>query len=102
MFLSFLYEWNAILKKSGVFFLNGGVLNDPVGSAADGLIALNHRDVHTGLDLFEGLLGAVCTLLQVLVDLLIGGDEVLVLGDLQQGHPGRRARVEKRVLDMVQ
>ena len=83
-----MYEWNAILKKSGVFFLNGGVLNDPVGSAADGLIALNHRDVHTGLDLFEGLLGAVCTLLQVLVDLLIGGDEVLVLGDLQQGHPG--------------
>ena len=50
-----MYEWDAVLKKSGVFFLDGGVLDDPVGGAADGLIALHHRDVHTGLDLFEGL-----------------------------------------------
>ena len=36
----------------------------------------------------QRFLGAVGALLQVLGDLLIGGHQTLVLGDLQQSHPG--------------
>ena len=64
------------------------MLDDPIGGAADGFVALHQGNVHIGLDLFEGLLGAVSALLQVLVDLLFGGNEGFVLRDLQQSHPG--------------
>ena len=64
------------------------MLDHPVGGAADGLAALHGGDVGVGLDLFQRFLGAVGALLQVLGDLLIGGHQTLVLGDLQQSHPG--------------
>ena len=62
--------------KNELLFLDGRMLDDPIGGAADGFVALHQGDIHIGLDLFEGLLGAVSALLQVLVDLLFGGNEV--------------------------
>ena len=62
-------KWYA---KSLLFF-DGGVLDHPVGGAADGLAALHGGDVGVGLDLFQRFLGAVGALLQVLGDLLIVG-----------------------------
>ena len=53
-----------------LLFFDGGVLDHPVGGAADGLAALHGGDVGVGLDLFQRFLGAVGALLQVLGDLL--------------------------------
>ena len=52
--------------KNELLFLDGRMLDDPIGGAADGFVALHQGDIHIGLDLFEGLLGAVSALLQVM------------------------------------
>ena len=75
-------------KRDKLFFFDGGVLDDIVGSAADALVAADGLHVGRSLDFLEGLLGALSALGQGLVDVLLSGDEVLVLSDLQQGHPG--------------
>ena len=71
-----------------LFLLDGGVLDHPVSSAADGLVAANALHVGLGHDLFQRLLELVGTLLHLGGHLLIGGDEVLLLCHLQQSHPG--------------
>ena len=70
-------------RAEKLFFLNGGVLDDVVGSAADALVPAQGLHVGGGLDLLEGLLGALGTLGEGLVDLLLSGQEALALGYLQ-------------------
>ena len=66
--------------------LDGGVLDHPVSSLADALVAAHGRDVGVGLDLVQRLFGALCTFGQSLFDLFLGGQQVLLLCDLQQSH----------------
>ena len=63
-------------------------LDHPVGSAADGLGALQSGDVGLFADLLHGLFGALGTLGDHLVDLLVGGHQIFLLCDLQQSHAG--------------
>ena len=77
--------------------LDGGVLDHPVGSLADALVAAHGGDVGVGLDLVQRFFGALGTGSQSFVDVLFGGHQVLLLCDLQQSHVhagrlfGRRA-----------
>ena len=68
--------------------LDGGVLDHPVGSLADALVAAQGGNLGACLDLFHRLFSLFSALSQLLVDLLIGGQQVLLLCDLQQCHAG--------------
>ena len=52
-------------RAEKLFFLNGGVLDDVIGSAADALVAAHGLHVGGSLDLLEGLFGALGTLGEV-------------------------------------
>ena len=60
------------------------MLDDPVSGLADALVAAHRVDVGLCLHFFQRLLGALGTLSQLLVDLLLGGHQVFLLCDLQQ------------------
>ena len=78
----------AVLVFTDLLFLDGGALDHPVGSAADSLGALQSGDVGLFADLLHGLFGALGTLGDHLVDLLVGGHQIFLLCDLQQSHAG--------------
>ena len=61
-------------KQDKLFFFDGGVLDDIVGSAADALVAADGLHVGHSLDFLEGLLGALSALRQCLVCLLYTSD----------------------------
>ena len=64
------------------------MVDDPVGSLADALVAAQSSDIGACLDLFHRLFSLFSALSQLLVDLLISGQQVLLLCDLQQCHAG--------------
>jgi hypothetical protein len=69
-----------------LFLLDGGVLDHPVSSLADALVAAHGGNIGFFLDLFQRLFGALCTSGQSLIDIFLGGHQIFLLCDLQQSH----------------
>ena len=67
-----------------LLFFNGGVLDHPVGSLADALVAAHGGNIGFFLDLFQRLFGALCTSGQSLIDIFLGGHQIFLLCDLQE------------------
>ena len=80
------------------------MLDHPVGSLADALVAAHGGNIGFFLDLFQRLFGALCTSGQSLIDIFLGGHQIFLLRDLQQSHVhtggllGRRAHLGGKAL----